>query len=322
MPSHSSCYKPDATPVPSVTPASASIPVVSPVAPLPKPPIFVEPIPLPARPSPVKADPPAALVEPAVAVLPKPRRAVARSDSAGAAGNDRSAPLPAPTPVLQPPVSPKPEPLPPPSELPPAKGEPLAVAGKYVVLKEDKLIEGAVTLSGDVVIVRQGALDRPFAKSQVQFVGSSRDEVYKFMLAKVPATDTAARLQVARWCMFSGMREQALTEAREILKLQPADKSAASLARSLELSLQQFPAEDSPKMTAPERRRTRSNSRPSRCARCRSRCRPRFRRLRRFRPCRPRSNRCFRRSCRRLRRRWSLRFRRLRHRSPSFLRRF
>ena len=140
----------------------------------------------------------------------------------------------------------KPQPLPAPALLSDSVSrEPLAVVGKFAVLKDDKLIEGTVGVSDDKVIVRQGALDRPFHKSQVQFVAADKDEVYRFMLAKVPANDVAARLKVARWCMFSGLREQALTEAREVQKLQPNNSSAADMVRSLELSLQQFPIENS-----------------------------------------------------------------------------
>ncbi|WP_162668590.1 hypothetical protein [Gemmata massiliana] len=127
-----------------------------------------------------------------------------------------------------------------------------AVSGKFVVLKDDKLIEGTVTVRGDVVMVREGALNRSFTRSQVQFVGETKDDIYQFMLAKVPATDANARLKVARWCMFSGMREQALTEARAVQKLYPNNSSAASLTASLERSLQQFPSDGAPKMTAPQ----------------------------------------------------------------------
>ena len=133
-----------------------------------------------------------------------------------------------------------------------AQPEPVAVGGKYVVLKDDKLIEGSVTVRGDVVVVRHGALDRAFTKSQVQFVGETKDEVYQFMLAKVPAADAAARLKVARWCMFSGMREQALAEARAVQKLQPNNSDAAALTASLERSLQRDPPDGAPKMTAPQ----------------------------------------------------------------------
>ena len=45
--------------------------------------------------------------------------------------------------------------------------------------------------------------------------------------------------------MLTGLREQALTEAREILKIQPTHRAAADLARSTEESLRLFPADGS-----------------------------------------------------------------------------
>lgn len=124
--------------------------------------------------------------------------------------------------------------------------------GRFVVLSDNKLIEGShVRVADNTVVVRQGALDRTFPKSQVQFVGASKDEVYQFMLAKVPADDPVARLKVAQWCMFAGLREQALREAREVMKLKPDYRPATELARSLERSLQEFPPAELPKMTTP-----------------------------------------------------------------------
>jgi hypothetical protein len=249
--------KPMADPVSPVEPASAVVPLIPPLPVLPPP--MPAPFAVPG-PTPVLAVPPAP-VEPAVPALPAPVRPESPSAAPPAPKPGVSAPpalvspappkplpLPAPS-VLQPPVGPTPaKPLP----LPVGVGAaPLAGAGKYVLLKDDKLIEGGVTVHNDTVVVRQGALDRPFHKSQVQYVASSRDEVYRFMLAKVPAADAAARLGVAKWCMFGGLREQALAEAREVLTLQPTNKHAADMVRSLELSLREFPAEDSPRMSAP-----------------------------------------------------------------------
>jgi hypothetical protein len=76
-------------------------------------------------------------------------------------------------------------------------------------------------------------------------VGETRDDVYRFMRDKVSPTEAPARLVVARWCMFNGLREQALTEARAILQFQPQNKSAVDLARSLEESIKKFPPEGS-----------------------------------------------------------------------------
>lgn len=240
-------------PLPAV-PATPSAPAVPPVPPAPvAPPAGLEPpvLPPPAVPAPKPTPtdvPPAPPVKPNAPVeplVPPPAMPVTPP-------KPTPAPTPVPTPVLQPPVQPTPAPLAPSvtTPAPQVTGETLP-GTKYIVLKDDKVIEGSVTLRGDVVVVRQGALDRPYSKGQVQYVADSKDEVYKFQLAKVSSTDAAGRLKVARWCMFSGMREQALTEAREVQKLQPANTDAAALVRSLEQSLKQFPPAGAPVMTAP-----------------------------------------------------------------------
>lgn len=236
-------------PAPSATPPAPLTAAEVPVVPLPKPdvpaaaPVPPAPVTPPALPV-AKPDAPA-VQPPAIPSAPANPPAPTLKPPAQPSLVPPPAPFPAPTPVLQPPV-----PAPAAGTQPPAQPEALP-GTKYVVLKDDKVIEGAVTLRGDAVVVREGALDRSFTKGQVQFVGDSRDDVYKFMLAKVPATDMAARLKVARWCMFSGLREQALTEAREVQKLQPANADAAGLVRSLELSLQQFPPGGAAKMATP-----------------------------------------------------------------------
>jgi hypothetical protein len=236
---------PEVPTVPAVPPVAAT-PAMPLIPPLPssteEPPLIapVSPAPQPAKPvTPVSPATPQAKQEPPPVVLPAPRPIPAPP----------AVPTPPPTPVLKPPVPPvSPEPVKPepafgsdsPPRVAPAS---LPESGRFVVLKDDKLVEGTVTLSGDRVVVRQGALDRPFTRGQVQFVAATKDDVYRFMLAKVPATDPAARLKVARWCMFSGLREQALAEAREVQKLQPKNAAAADMIRSLELSLRQFPTD-------------------------------------------------------------------------------
>jgi len=231
---------------PVETPVAPSVPPVAPTTP-------TYPLPVPTMPI-APASPPLD-VAPTVPAPPEPKAPAL------------SVPPPAPAPQLLPPPAPTPvQPSVPVPAKPEIKSAPmetrppeaLAVTGRFVVLQENKLIEGAVSVSSDTVFVNQGAVTRKFPKSQVQFVADSRDEVYRFMAAKVPATSAAARLQVARWCMFNGMREQALAEAREAQKIRPAagedprvHNAAADLVRSLELSLQQYPVETAAKMAAP-----------------------------------------------------------------------
>jgi len=149
------------------------------------------------------------------------------------------------------PPEPKPLPLPAPTPFTPGldslQPEPqadLAPTGKFVVLKGNRLVEGTVKLLGDKVIVRQGSLDRGFAKADVLCLADSRDAVHQFMRSR--AGDTIdSRLAVAKWCTLNGLREQALAEVRDILKAQPTHRGASELARSLESSLKQFPADGS-----------------------------------------------------------------------------
>jgi hypothetical protein len=239
---------PAAVPAPEVPPAAVPAPPVVPPAPVPVPPVA----------------PPGEQADPVLPAPPAPTPAVAP-------------PVPLPPPAVPPPPTPPPVPLPPPAPAP-AKSNPvaaggLAPSGRYAVMKNNKLLEGEVSVRGDTVNVHQGAVDTLFKKDAVQFVGSTRDEVYRFVLATVSAADAPLRLHVARWCMFNGMREQALTEAREVHKLarqqltdatpgrkpddvqqlQATARAAADMVRSLELSLQQFPPDGgAPKAAAAE----------------------------------------------------------------------
>ena len=85
-------------------------------------------------------------------------------------------------------TAPKPLPLPAPTPFTPGldslNPEPaanLAPAGKFIVLKGNRLVEGTAKVQGDKVVVRQGALDRIFAKADVLCIADSRDGVYQFM---------------------------------------------------------------------------------------------------------------------------------------------
>jgi hypothetical protein len=217
---------PVVSPAPAVpVPPAESVKPVEPVKPAVPPALMppvrpVEPVTPPVAPDTPPAKPEVPVAPPPAAVLPKP------------------APLPQP-------AQPQPLPLRP----PPTKNQTPA-SGQFVVVKGNKLVEGSVSVAGDKAILRQGSFERTLPRADVLFVAETRDDVYHFMLAQVSATDAAARLGVARWCMFAGLREQALTEAKEILKLQPANTAAADMARSLEESIKLFPTDGSTTVVA------------------------------------------------------------------------
>jgi len=112
---------------------------------------------------------------------------------------------------------------------------------QYVILKNRKLIAGQVRIEGDTVIVREGALDRRWSKAEVLGIAEDEQAVWHVLRKQIPDEDLPARMALARWLMFQGLREQALAEARSIVQHDPLHKHAQELIQTLELSLQQFP---------------------------------------------------------------------------------
>ncbi len=248
--------------VPTAKAEPTKLPVVPapPVAPLPAPPV-AQPLPsvpppvaqpkLPVVPPPPVVAPPAQLPTPApLPVVPPPVTTAPQAQ-----------PLPAPLPVVPPVVeAPKttplpapraeaqPQPLPPPLTVTPTT--PPSV-GSVVVLQDGKVVEGHVSRTADKVVVRRGAIDQPFKKEQVKYVAASKDEAYRLALQDTKLDEPAARLRLARWCMYNGMRENALTEAKEVVRLEPANRTAAELARTLEESLRLYPGDGTTRVTPP-----------------------------------------------------------------------
>lgn len=229
--------------VPVVDTAKVSAEV--PAAPKPLPPPM-----LPVVPPPV-ANAPGSPAPPAVGALP----AVPQPPSVP------SVKLPAvpPPPVIDPPGTPSPPSVklpavPPPSSAPgatlptPTPYVPPAPPslGSVVLLQDGKLVEGHVTQTADKVIVRRGSIDQPFPKDQVQHIGKTKADAYQFLLGKLKPDDTQGRFKLARWCMYNGLREQALAEARQVVKDQPNHTAAADMARALEESMRLFHPDGTP----------------------------------------------------------------------------
>lgn len=247
--------KPAAPALPSVALPPVPMPIAtqpepSPLPTVPPPPVVTRPQPATPPVPPVTVAPPKPLPTPKPAPLPAvPPPAIAKQ------------PLPAPPVAAQPkPATPSPlPPVPPPAsvakkpEPQPALPLPTPIAqparpsvGQAILLQDGKIVEGTVAKEGEKVIVRRGVIDQPFEKDKVQFIGESKDGVYRYLLGKLKPDDADGRFKLARWCVFNGMREQALTEVREVVKLQPQHALAREMARTLEESIRLFNADGSP----------------------------------------------------------------------------
>lgn len=137
---------------------------------------------------------------------------------------------------------PTPAPLPAPAPVPPAATS----ASKFAVLKDNSVVEGVITEIGDKITIRRGAIDSTYPREEVLFIGAKKEDVYLFQKALVPAGDANARIKLAKWCVFNGLREQALAEARTVLRDSPTNITAQQLVRSLEESLRKFPPPGKP----------------------------------------------------------------------------
>ncbi|HYH63550.1 MAG TPA: hypothetical protein VD866_02525 [Urbifossiella sp.] len=227
-------------------PPPAPADIVKPSALPPLPPVVPAPLPVPQPIFPAaKAEPTKLPIVPPPPVAPLPPPAAPKLPAVP----PPAAPLPLPTPLPQvPPAQPLPLPPPPPQTvtptLPPS-------AGSVVVLQDGKVVEGHVSRIEDKVIVRRGGADQKYQTEQVKYVAASKDEAYRLALKDTKADDAAARLRLARWCMVTGMRENALAEAKEAARLEPANRTATGLVRTLEESLRLFPGDGTVRVSSP-----------------------------------------------------------------------
>lgn len=222
-------------PLPQVSPAP--LPIPQPIVPAAK----AEPTKLPVVPPPPVAQP----LPPVVPVPPATKLPAVPPPVAQPTPLPQPLPLPAALPKVPPPLA-QPQPLPPP--LPVTTATPPA-AGGVVVLQDGKVIEGVASRSGDKVTVRRGGADQAFPTEQVKYIAASRDDAYQMALKDTKLDDPAARLRLARWCMYNGMRQQALTEAKEAARLEPANRTATGLVRTLEESLRLYPGDGTTRVT-------------------------------------------------------------------------
>ena len=218
-----------AIPTPSVTPPALPAPPALPPVVVTPPAATIPPPTLPSITVPAVTSPVVAAPRPVVKPTPLPPPAeimppVTQAPPVVKLITPPPAALPAPTPVTEKPTGP----------------------AKYLVTADGKLVEGLITKSATGYVVRRGSLDMPYAKDTVLFVGHTKDEVYQHLLGRLDAKDVEKRVKLAQWCAFNGMRSQGLTEAKAIAALQPTNATAATLVRSLEASLKQFPEEGAP----------------------------------------------------------------------------
>jgi hypothetical protein len=115
-----------------------------------------------------------------------------------------------------------------------ATDHPASTAGKFLLLDNDRVMEGEIVRLADRYRVRRSIGELWLPAEKVRFVGNSWEEVLAYQHGQANLIDPDERLRLARWCHVNDLRPQALQEVKEALRLQPNFPAARALQRTLE----------------------------------------------------------------------------------------
>jgi hypothetical protein len=102
-------------------------------------------------------------------------------------------------------------------------------AGKFLVLRNGRTMEGDIDLVGDQYRVRRNGGETLVPANQVQRLFLDTEDAYRFLRARADLNDANERLRLAKWCLDYNLRERAEEEASVALVLRPNDAAAKRL---------------------------------------------------------------------------------------------
>jgi hypothetical protein len=111
------------------------------------------------------------------------------------------------------------------AQVPPAP----PVEGRVLMLDNERVLEGEITREGDVYVIKRpvGELRVPTAKALT--VCASMEEAFKILSTRTNLRDPDERVRLARWCQMHGLTEQAISQTKSALVLQPGHPDATHL---------------------------------------------------------------------------------------------
>lgn len=116
------------------------------------------------------------------------------------------------------------------------------VAGTAVLLKNDRVLEGQVSLRGNIYQVKVGENSKvSLPAEQVAFVGSSMREVYEYKKAQIETWLPGDHFQMTRWCLLHGLADEATLHYEKVAEKHAADPRVVQLRLQLEKKLLELP---------------------------------------------------------------------------------
>jgi hypothetical protein len=105
--------------------------------------------------------------------------------------------------------------------------------GHVLLLENDRVMEGDIERVGDQYRVRRHVGETWIPADQVFCLCADMKEAHQRLCARTNLGDPDERVRLARWCQLHGLRQQAFAEAAAAVELQPNNREAARLLRTL-----------------------------------------------------------------------------------------
>jgi hypothetical protein len=132
----------------------------------------------------------------------------------------------------------------------------IAPEAGVLVLKNGRVLEGAITRAGDYYFVSQGeGSEIKLNANEVELCCASLLEAYEFKTNHLSTFSSKSRLDLARWCLRQGLIEQCTEQLTAAKKIDPANPQVAELQTCVQLmqeTPQPIPANAAPGIAAAE----------------------------------------------------------------------
>ncbi|WP_406694543.1 hypothetical protein V5E97_26085 [Singulisphaera sp. Ch08] len=98
-----------------------------------------------------------------------------------------------------------------------------------LLLKNGRLCQGNLSEGGTQYFIHTKSGTQPIPKRDVEKRGNSVEEIYQYLLERLPARDPDEHMKLALWCLTQGMTPEATAQLREVVTLSPNHSRALSM---------------------------------------------------------------------------------------------
>jgi hypothetical protein len=117
-----------------------------------------------------------------------------------------------------------------------AADAPPPVAGRLLLLENERTVEGRIEQEGDQYRIHREAGETTVPASQVLCLCDTPEDAYAYLRARANLRDPDERLRLARWCHLHGLRIQAVAEITAAVEMRPHHAESQGLLQTFRRS--------------------------------------------------------------------------------------